>query len=382
MSASQPARMGSCGDKSNEVSHCRVESGAVSSIFGRDLLAMNRRLRFEWTDCAFGYWRDRGFPFPTLSASEIQSEYWRLARVEPRSLIRGKMIGFSAVGLRLANSYHPQMWSARLHDHARSPLDQFNDDLVLRKLLERTMRFWPDRRCWNDQCLRSAFRIYAGGRVSNFRPSAARALIARYSSDGATVLDFCAGYGGRLLGAITLARRYIGIDPDPKQHAGLQAMLRALKYSAAGTATIYRDCAERCIERLPSAFADLVISSPPYFLQERYSSHPLQSSVRYPNYAVWKSKFLFRVLAECERVLKPGGHLIINVKDTRDHEVASDTRQFLNGILVPVTTMRLTMTSRPQQDGSGQAALGYEPVFVYQKLLKHRARRRNESLAI
>jgi tRNA1(Val) A37 N6-methylase TrmN6 len=345
-------------------------SGAIERLFGRDLLRLDEPVRLGWIEHAFNYWRGRGFPFPTLSESEIHSEYLRIVQTQPNTVLHDGTLRFSSVGLRLANAFHPQMWSVRLHDHARSPIEYFADDQVLRKALGRATHFWPNRRCWNAQCVRSTFRVYAGGRVANFRPSAARALISTFSPPGGTILDFSAGYGGRLLGAISLPRLYIGIDPEPEQHKGLQALWSALVGMACGQAHIHCARAESFFDKVPSSSVDMVISSPPYFSQERYSSHSSQSCVRYSNYLEWKTGFLYIVLAHCQRVLKPGGYLVINVKDTRNYKVASDAKHLLDKLLEPIVTIRLTMTARPQQRASSGPMYGHEPILVYRKKTK------------
>ena len=61
-------------------------------------------------------------------------------------------------------------------------------------------------------------------RVSNFRPTVAKAIYERYSPENGTVLDPCAGFGGRLLGCLTLSRHYVGYEPNRNQYCGLKQM--------------------------------------------------------------------------------------------------------------------------------------------------------------
>jgi DNA modification methylase len=64
---------------------------------------------------------------------------------------------------------------------------------------------------------------------------------------------------------------------------------------------------------LPARSADLVFSSPPYHDWERYSDEPTQSYRRYATYEAWVSGFLEPVIAHSRRVLRPRGHLVLNV---------------------------------------------------------------------
>jgi len=330
------------------------------------LLALTDRARSAWIARAVEYWRFHGFPFPQLSPSEIQSEYSRLENVDPVAILKGKVLSFSAIGLRLANAFHPQMWTVRLHDHAKSPLDHFADDVVLRKALVRAMHFWPNRTCWNAQCLRSVFRIYAGGRVANFRPTAARTLVSMFSASDATILDFSAGYGGRLLGTISLRRTYIGIDPHPQQYKGSKALSIALSGRAVGNANLFRARAESHLTKLPDHSVDMVLSSPPYFSHERYDAALSQSANRYSTYPHWTSSFLYPVLAHCQRILRPGGFLVININNTRFHPIADDARAFLGARLAPFDAFKLAMTDRPRESAADYHSR-YEPVFVFRK---------------
>lgn len=193
-----------------------ADGGEIASLFGREILAFGRRRRELYVRKALKYWRATGFPYVRLSKEEVRAHFRTISNAPLLDLADGRTPGSSSVGLRLANSYHPQMWYARSHGHRRCPYDYFQDDDHLRTMLERAPRFWPNARCWSPQAVRNLARIYSGGRVANFRPVVARNIINRFSRNGDVVLDFSAGYGGRLLACLTLDRAYIGIDPARK----------------------------------------------------------------------------------------------------------------------------------------------------------------------
>lgn len=309
----------------------------------------------------------RGFPFPALDTDEVAREFRVLAGVRPEHVLRRRRLRPSTIGLRLANSFHPQIWSIPAQKHAATPLDHFHDDATLRKLLERAARFWPNRRCWNAQCLRAMFRIYAGGRVSNFRPTAARALIDRYSKPGQRVLDFSAGFGGRLLGCLTLDRSYLGIDPALAQVTGLRNMLGALQPHAAARARIVHACAEDAVPRLDPESVDLVFSSPPYFDIEKYGDDHSQSYRRHGTYDAWRGGFLRPVIEASHRALKPGGHLVVNVANTTEYAIAHDLEAIARALFGERRILHLLMHSRPVQRASGAYHYRSEPVLVFRK---------------
>jgi DNA modification methylase len=143
----------------------------------------------------------------------------------------------------------------------------------------------------------------------------AKAIISKYSRSNSVIVDFSAGYGGRLLGALALDRQYVGIEVNKSQILGYRRMRRAIM--AAGfelpDSSFFRGRAERNLFKIPTRSADLVYSSPPFFNWERYSTSNDQSYKRYDNYDRWRSEFLAPVIKQSVRILSAKGYLILNV---------------------------------------------------------------------
>jgi tRNA1(Val) A37 N6-methylase TrmN6 len=295
----------------------RHGSAKLLEIKGSEWRAYAPRLRASLVEGAFRYWREQGFPHYALAASDVKREYTNLA-AQPVAAIARRGIAGSNTGLRLANFFQPQMWSVRVSRYL-SPADVFNSDRLLRKAIERSWSIWPDRFGANAATLRRMLKTFPGtASVSNFRPTVARSVLERFSPEGGVVVDFASGYGGRLLGALCSKRRYVGIEPCHAQVSGLESMLRALKHQQpSGNAEILHGCAEDLMFELRSGHADLVFSSPPYFNWERYSHDASQSFIRYPTYDAWREGFLRPILGESARVLRKGGHLVLNISNGR-----------------------------------------------------------------
>jgi hypothetical protein len=220
------------------------------------------------------------------------------------------------------------MWSVRVSRYM-SPMDVFLDDCLLRAALQRSWRVWPDRYGANAATLRRMLKTFPGSAsVSNFRPTAARNIIGALSQDGGVVLDFSAGYGGRLVGALALKRQYLGIDPCGQQLDGLEKTRRWLQSvgTKRGSAEILRGCAEDILPTMPSRSVDLVFSSPPYYDWEKYSDEPTQSFLRHRPYENWVAGFLGPVIAQSYRVLRRSGHLALNVSGGLRHPSSSEVQ--------------------------------------------------------
>lgn len=345
----------------------QLKTVAITTLFGRDYASLSGRQREYLLNRAFLHWREKGFPYSNLAKDEILAEFERLSKVNAGDIVSGNVITHSTIGLRLANNFHPQMWRVRVH--GRSPVERFSEDATLRLALEKAAKFWPNRRCWNAQCVRSVFRILHRSRVANFRPTVAKALIERYSRAGDTVLDFSAGYGGRLLGSLTLTRKYLGIDPSREQIEGCRKMLRSLALVSHGKATLYEARAEEFLPQWLPRSVDLILSSPPYYDTERYSEELTQSYVRYPNYRTWLQEFVEVVLANAHRVLKKQGYMVINAANVQQYAVGDDILKL--GIAIfrnrPLQ-LKMSMPRQPaaRADYTG-GAFRWEPVWIFQK---------------
>jgi tRNA1(Val) A37 N6-methylase TrmN6 len=348
----------------------RDRSGEFEFITGREWRRLSADMQESYIDRAFRFWRREGFPYFSLGPDEIRNEFRRLRNVRAEGIfLPGDELQYSSVGLALANSFHPQMWSVPFERH-RTPLQCFEDDILLKACLRRALSLWPTKRGASPSVLRDMLRTFRHTRrVSNFRPAVAKALYERYSSDNDRVLDFSAGYGGRLLACLTLRREYVGYDPCRLQIRGLRRMsnaLRAMSLTSA-CAHIRQVCAEDAIRDEDGESFHLIFTSPPYFDREKYSEESTQSFLRYNTYSRWRDHFLAVVIGESARVLKAGGFLVLNVADLENAPVATDAREIaLRALsLVKVYLLRLSVLPYARNDGSGPWR--YEPVYVFQK---------------
>jgi hypothetical protein len=245
----------------------------------------------------------------------MTSELRRLSDLDPTDVMKGKQIRGSNVGVTLASSFHPQMWSVRVSRYM-CPMDCFQDDVRLRQVIRRAFTVWPDRHGANASSLRIMLKTFSNcAAVSNFRPTVARAVIQAFTAPDDLIVDFAAGYGGRLVGCLSLPRHYLGIEPCGLQVRGLKQCIQTVGKlkCVPGTGEIQKGCAEDILPQLPSRSARLVFSSPPYFDWEKYSDHNTQSFVRYRSYSQWLAKFLHPVVEQSHRILSKGGHLAVNM---------------------------------------------------------------------
>lgn len=341
-------------------------------IRGRDWQKLDEAKQDEYIESAFNYWRERGFPHNCLSNEQIKRRYLRLeATKTDKIFLPGNELQASFIGLGLANYFHPQMWSTKCIKY-QSPMECFMDDATLKACIRKSLILWPDRYGASPSILRKILGSFKNAkRVSNFRPAVAKALIEKYSSSGSLVLDFSAGYGGRLLGCMTLDRHFVGYDPCKKQIIGLKKMVKTINSLDLSDSRVdlLQVCAEDMLRHEPNNKFHLIITSPPYFNIEWYSEEDTQSYVRYPTYAEWREKFLNIVIRESYRVLKPNGYFIVNIANINSDNLADDAKTLASAIFKLDNTFFLRMGVLPfQRKNNGQNPFRHEPVYVFKKI--------------
>jgi SAM-dependent methyltransferase len=339
-------------------------------ITGREWKLLDTVAQQRYVDQAFQYWRRRGFPYRDFSSEEIRQQFCQISAFNPlRVFLPGNELASIQTGLALANHFHPQMWTIKFESH-RTPMQCFNNDELLKACLRQALNLWPDRKGADERGLRDMLRTFRHTRrVSNFRPTVAKALYEKYSKPGDRILDFSAGYGGRLLGCLPLQRYYVGYDPCQLQIDGLNHAydtLRALNL-VLGEAEFRKVCAEDEMLREPDQSYELVFTSPPYFNREQYSSESSQSFIRYPAYTLWRDMFLKRVIFESYRILKPKGFFIINVANLDVAPIASDTIKLAKRYFRLHKTYQMRLNALPFHKSNGREHHRYEPIFVFQK---------------
>lgn len=318
----------------------------------------------------FCYWRKHGFPYHRITERQLKQEFSRLVVKDWRAVFDGDELRTSNVGLRLTNSFQPLMWKAKVNRY-RSPVEIFNDDKLLRAAIERSLKIWPERFAANASCLRRILKSYSdAASVSNYRPMIARAVITKYSPKRSCVLDFSAGYGGRLLGALAAGRQYVGIEPNKAQVSGMKRMVRALVAAefSLPDVEIINGCAEQQLTRIASRSVDLVFSSPPFFNWEHYSQSHRQSFRRYPTYESWKAHFLRPVIAQSFRVLNRNRYLVLNVSNGNrlpSSEDVKDTASREGFVLASVHHM--TFPKLPYLHPRDGTAVKKELLLVFRK---------------
>ncbi len=161
------------------------------------------------------------------------------------------------------------------------------------------------------------------GNVTKYRTITSKAIVQYFNAK--RVLDPCTGWGGRMLGTLSAGgdTYYCGCEPDPNTCNGLMNILSdpAIPEDATDRADIWSEPAEKalvCIQKEEKY--DLVLTSPPYFNLELYTSGA-QSTTLYKTWDEWVEKWLKPVILGCLVCLKPGGTSCWSVKNFKSDKL-------------------------------------------------------------
>jgi len=130
-----------------------------------------------------------------------------------------------------------------------------------------------------------AFQLYYGS-VNQFHPIVAKWVYLRFKPKHG-ILDFSAGWGGRLLAAMSLGIPYTGIDANTKLEASYRRMVQTLEPDLphGQVQLVFQPSETVDFSRFTY---DLIFTSPPYFMLEEYEKMPTYTS---------KANFLERFLS-------------------------------------------------------------------------------------
>ncbi len=147
--------------------------------------------------------------------------------------------------------------------------------------------------------------------VNEFPPHVARDLFCSFNAR--RVLDPCAGWGGRMIGAAAVGAFYHGFEPSTRTFDGLNRLGEFLKTFETGF-----DFKVECVPFEDATIVDqydLALTSPPYFDTERYSDEPTNAGVRYATFEAFVEGFFVPLIRKATNASTNG--LILNIGSRR-----------------------------------------------------------------
>jgi tRNA1(Val) A37 N6-methylase TrmN6 len=210
------------------------------------------------------------------------------------------------VGSKAMNYFFKEhMLHTKSSRFGKSFLEMLESDDFQKPYYQKVIQYNLDKKHNEIMSKYQAFQIYCGS-ICAFKPIVARNLYAKL--DSKAVLDPCAGWGGRCLGAMSLGIPYYGWDTNKSLESAYDGMV-ALYPSRGEVKMHYEDSSQADFSTYKY---DTVFTSPPYYVKsqcrEVYPGMP-----QYASENEFSETFLKPVLKNAWTHLKLGGHLALNV---------------------------------------------------------------------
>lgn len=243
------------------------------------------------------YW---GKPFPYSSISDSRAIYLAMCfKNNGVSRCNEDMLSFNTSGMELCEKFFPNIYECRRKGYL-DPISAWGDKAFFIKLVENRLKY-ADR--INDSSMRKGMKLL-NIVVSNFKPSIARYIYEKYCKNG-KILDYSAGFGSRMLAAMSLNMEYVGYEPNSSTYNNLLKFGEFLRANLGGKYCIHKKGSETYINY--QDYFSLAFSSPPYFDYEIYSEEDSQSIKRFPELSDWLEKYWEVTVRNCIKALNKDG---------------------------------------------------------------------------
>ena len=138
------------------------------------------------------------------------------------------------------------------------------------------------------------------GSINTFKSGTVRYLIKKFN--GKSLLDFTAGWGGRLLGSRSMGIEYTGIDTNINLKEPYKKMCKKF-----GGKMIFKSCLDVDFSKINY---DFVLTSPPYINIEKYENMKLFDSKE-----LYYKEFLIPMINKSLKHIKNNGTVCINISN-------------------------------------------------------------------
>lgn len=242
-------------------------------------------------------------------------------------LLKEDHIAFSNVGNKMLLSHFPNFWSAKAKG-SMSMKEVFNNKQYLSEIL-RTIIIrgtFPNE----IELFKSLCRYRGNKRISGFMPCVAKAIYEKYCENKSSVLDFCAGFGGRMVGAMSCKKveSYTGSDVNIDTYFGLLDLYQTINKhtNIEKQVNIINQDSITFMQQFRDNNFDFCFTSPPYYNAEEYTDDDSQSYKKFETYNKWFNMFLVKSILEAMRISKKVG---INIANTGGYDIADDLRKYM-----------------------------------------------------
>lgn len=266
----------------------------------------------------FEYFKNIGWMFPRPENQKLLQSYNKLCN-KNFDMNNNELFNNSSLATDICKTFCHSFYTST-EPGGRNMVDVWNDDELLKQIIRNRLGLgWKK----NPEFFNISFRMILQGmrsmrlvpQITIFKPTIAKYICLKYSEPNDLVGDYSAGFGGRMLGAMSCGRRYMGIDPLTIPE--LEKMRSFFNFQQC---SLIHNGSEEF--KGPKHSVDLFWSSPPYYNQEVYSNDISQAYNRGKQY--FYEMYWPKTLENAKHMLKPGKWFGLNVKDDRMLEITKE----------------------------------------------------------
>ena len=180
---------------------------------------------FNYDSYLFNWCRSIEFPYPSYSKERMLKDYNNLCRYKNDKYNRNCRIGESII-----KHYHRSIYDCK-KNNLPSPKEAWYNDTLLKRIIKNRLIYVNDV---DPSKILTGFNISGTAKtISIFNPVLAKYIISKYLNDYNEIFDPFSGFSGRLLGASSLNKKYIGYDINEKAISESNEIIKFLKLDKA-----------------------------------------------------------------------------------------------------------------------------------------------------
>jgi len=251
-------------------------------------------------------------------------------------------------GMRLCEHFMPNFWSIQ------SAKGMSFEILWTAENLERILRYNRKMHStpYMSEIRRTLYFTFGLPKSTMYRPGLAKAITIAYK--GKTVLDPCAGWGGRMLGTVAAGAHYTAFEPNITTYENLLKIVDFLKLH--DKVMLFNSPAQEISNtKLPHRKYDVILTSPPYYSLEVYTYNSTQSYTPGMSYLEWVDFFLKPVIFQCVDLLGKSGVSCWNVSNVKKYHLVQDVADihYVKGF-EKVNDFGVVSSARPTQESDAK----------------------------
>ena len=290
------------------------------------------------------------------SEEELRKDWWKLKNWKCED---NRINSTSRIGMKLCEHFFPNFFDIK------NPKGESFRTLWKAKNLEKILRW--NRKSHSTPYLSELRRgiYFCCGLTKNtmYRPQMMKMACMKYKPKA--VLDPCAGWGGRMLGAVACGCKYIGFEPNTETHKNLMNMVDFLEIG--DMITLIKDDS-RNMDKYDLPKVGMVLTSPPYFDLEIYAEEDTQSVRGHETYESWSFGFLRKIIELSLDRLEDGGVSCWNVGKVRNRDMNEDVLKYHEEFgFCSHDVLKISSSKRQSNQSSKKNEKSHDNTVVYKR---------------